>query len=114
MSETPGAPVAVSCYDPVTRRPRLLAEQCLTCIYLPGNRMSLRPGRLKAMTAEALREGRQGVICHDTLPYGRQPEFGSALCRGFYDTYGAQSNFVRVIERIGGFTVVSLPVQGTR
>jgi hypothetical protein len=61
------------------------------------------------MTEEALREGSQGIICHDTLSHGAHPSFGPALCRGFYDNYGQQNGFIRVIGRIGGFTEVDPP-----
>jgi hypothetical protein len=101
--------VPESCFDPQTRRPRLLSSQCATCIFRPGNLMHLRAGRLKSMIAEAVQEGSQGVICHDTLSYGAHPDFGGALCRGFYDKFGPQNNFVRVMERLGGFTEVDPP-----
>lgn len=98
-----------SCFDPVTRRPRLLSRQCGTCILLPRNPMRLRPGRLKDLISEALRQGCQGIICHDTLSYGPHPGFGPALCRGFYDQFGPRNNFIRVMERLGGFTEVDPP-----
>jgi hypothetical protein len=93
----PGAP----------RKPRVLRAQCATCIYRPGNPMRLRPGRLREMTLQALRQGCQGVICHDTLY--RSDGFLPALCRGFYDLYGPRNNFIRVMWRIGGFAEVDLP-----
>lgn len=99
----------VSCFPPGGGKPRLLSAQCATCIYRPGNLMRLEAGRLAQMTFDALRQGSQGVICHDTLPYGGHPRFGPAMCRGFYDRYAARSNFIRVISRIGGFTVVDPP-----
>jgi hypothetical protein len=71
--------------------------------------MHLRPGRLRGLIDEALREGCQGIICHDTLSHGEHSDFGPALCRGFYDQYGDRSNFIRVIGRIGGFTEVHPP-----
>lgn len=98
-----------SCFDPVTHRPRLLASQCATCIYLPGNPMHLPAGRLRQMTQDALREGCQGVICHDTLSYGANPGIGPALCRGFYDAFGPRNNFIRIMERLGGFDEVDPP-----
>jgi hypothetical protein len=101
MSET--------CFDSATHRPRLLSRQCETCIFRAGNPMRLRAGRLREMVAGALQQGSQGVICHDTLSYGENPDFGGALCRGFYDGYGTQNNFVRVMERLGGFTEVDPP-----
>jgi hypothetical protein len=101
--------VSETCFDKATHRPRLLSRQCETCIFRPGNLIRLRRGRLKDMVAGALQQGSQGVICHDTLSYGAHPDHGGALCRGFYDAYGPQSNFVRIMERLGGFTEVEPP-----
>jgi hypothetical protein len=98
-----------SCFDPVTHRPRLLTGQCSTCIFRPGNPMRLRPGRLRQMVSDACQEGTQGIICHSTLSYGEHPGFGGALCRGFYDAAGHRNNFVRIMERLGGFTEVDPP-----
>ena len=98
-----------SCAPPGGGKPRLLSERCETCIFGAGNPMRLRPGALKSLTEDALREGSQGVICHDTLSYGAYPDFGGALCRGFYDNFGPRNNFIRVMERLGGFTEVNPP-----
>jgi hypothetical protein len=98
-----------SCYPRNGGKPRLLSRQCETCIYRPGNLMHLSTGRLKSMTEDACREGCQGVICHDTLDYGGNPEFGGALCRGFYDNFGSRNGFIRIIERLGGFDEVDPP-----
>jgi hypothetical protein len=61
------------------------------------------------MTRSALREGCQGVICHDTLP-GNDAGTLPALCRGFYDKFGYRNNFIRVMGRIGGFDEVDPPL----
>lgn len=98
-----------SCFDPATKRPRLLTDKCSTCIFRPGNPMHLSPGRVKSMVREAIQNGSQGIICHQTLSYGDNPDFGGALCRGFYDSYGPQNNFIRIMERLGGFTEVTPP-----
>jgi hypothetical protein len=98
-----------SILDKTTRRPRLLSEQCQTCIFRQGNPMHLRPGRLKEMCNEANREGSQGIVCHDTLTYGNHPDYGPALCRGYYDAMGYLNNFVRIMERLGGFQEVAPP-----
>ncbi len=98
-----------SCAPPGGGKPRLLSEQCETCIFGPGNPMHLRAGALKSLTNDALQQGSQGVICHDTLSYGAYPDFGGALCRGFYDQFGPRNNFIRVMERLGGFTEVDPP-----
>ena len=65
------------------------------------------------MVRAALQQGQQGIICHQTLSYGEHPDFGGALCRWFYDTYGSQNNFIRCITRIGGFEEVELPKDDT-
>jgi hypothetical protein len=31
------------------------------------------------------------VVCHDTLTYGDFPDYGPAICRGFYDAYKDKS-----------------------
>jgi hypothetical protein len=98
-----------SCLSRATQRPRLLTAQCETCILRPGNPMRLSRGRLKSMIQGALAEGSQGIICHDTLTYGEYPDFGPALCRGFYDAYGRLSNFIRIMGRLGGFDEVDPP-----
>jgi len=100
-----------SCY--VNGRPRVLTEQCSTCIGRPGNLMHLQAGRVKKMVNAGLEEGSQGIICHQTLSYGGH-DTGGALCRWFYDTYGPQNNFIRCIERIGGFTEIEPPELFTR
>jgi hypothetical protein len=71
--------------------------------------MHLSSGRLREMVNGGLEDGSQGIICHQTLTYGDHKDHGGALCRWFYDTYGPQNNFIRCIERIGGFTEVEPP-----
>ena len=96
--------------DPETGKPRLLSAQCLTCIGRPGNPMDLRPGRVRQMVRDALTDGSQGIVCHETVPYrgnpaGRQ----AALCRWFWQTYGYRVNFIRVMARLGGWKLVDPP-----
>jgi hypothetical protein len=89
-------------------KPRVLSEQCSTCIGRPGNLMQLRPGRLREMVQGAVNGG--GIACHQTLSYGGHPDFGgAALCRWFYDCYGHLCNLVRIYWRLGGFTEVEPP-----
>lgn len=54
---------------------------CPTCIFLPGNRMHLNPGRVEQMRADADRDG--GCIpCHETI-HGQASQ--EAVCRGYFD-----------------------------
>jgi hypothetical protein len=97
--------------DPVLGKTRLLARQCSTCIFHPGNRMHLAPGRLKQMVDDALAEG-SFVICHATLPYGPvHPEAEPAICRGFADRYTTWR--LQVIARLFGFVEVHPPGEST-
>lgn len=90
--------------------PRLLARKCETCIFQPGNKMHLEPGRVRAMVTKALQDGGY-ITCHATLPYGEHPDFGEAICRGFYDAHGPSSNLIRIYGRLGGFDEVAPPAK---
>lgn len=90
--------------------PRVLAEKCSTCIFHSGNRMHLKSGRVKEMTEDALNGGGY-ITCHHTLPFGQYPEAGEAICRGFFDAFGPQSNVIRVWGRLGGFVEVPDPAE---
>lgn len=95
--------------DPVTHKPRLMSEQCTTCVFRPGNLMHLSPGRLKELIGSNTGPEALGLVCHQTLSYGAHPETGAAFCRGFYDSYGHLANYIRIMERLGGFTEVDPP-----
>ncbi|GAB3852291.1 hypothetical protein ACFPIJ_42220 [Dactylosporangium cerinum] len=102
------APPPLSVGDPVTGKTRLLARQCATCIFRPGNQMHLAPGRLKTMVEQAIVDGSY-VICHDTLPYGNFPEAQPAVCRGFADRYRTWR--LQVIACLFGFVDVEPPAE---
>jgi hypothetical protein len=92
--------------DRATMKSRLLTEQCSTCIFRPGNPMSLEPGRLKDMVGQA--KSKEGfIVCHATLrgvaPKGVRP----AICRGFFDRYSTQA--LQVLGRLFGFLLVEPP-----
>lgn len=80
--------------------PRVCADRCATCIFHPGNRMQLRPGRVRQMVRDSLAGG-GFITCHSTLPSTAGPG-RAAVCRGFFDAYGHLSNLLRVWSRIGG------------
>jgi hypothetical protein len=62
---------------------RVLARQCGTCIFRPGNPCRLAPGRAEQVIAANLRADAL-LTCHATLPYGAYPGFGPAVCAGFW------------------------------
>jgi len=62
------------------------------------------------MVREAIAGG-GSITCHKTLSYGEYPDYGEAVCRGFYDTVGERTNVIRVINRLGGFREVPPPTK---
>lgn len=71
---------------------RIQAEKCETCIFHPGNRMKLRPGRVKQMVDDSVNEG-TAIICHDTLGESEQ-----AVCHGFYEAHKTMP--LQIAERL--------------
>jgi hypothetical protein len=85
---------SLTVYDEQSRL-HVLRAQCSSCIFLPGNRMSLRSGRVREMVAEC--DARDtNVICHQTLVDGVQ----GAFCRGSVDRRAGQA--VRIFGRLPG------------
>lgn len=92
--------------DPATGRVRLMERRCGTCIFRPGNRMHLEPGRVKDMVDTCVE--RQGhVVCHDTLAHNDKGLPG-AVCRGFeqHPAGAARSLAVRFLKATGRVTLV--------
>lgn len=96
--------------DRTTGRPRVLSAKCRTCIFLPNNKMDLRPGRLKEMVEGSIENG-SWITCHSTLEYGPYPDAEPAICRGFYDAHGENSWGIRLAEAVGGCVEVAPPDQ---
>ena len=103
-------PERLSVADEALGKTRLLAEQCITCIFRPGNLMFLGPGRLRQLVDEA-RSSAGYIICHETLPYADSP-VPPAICRGFADRYSTWQ--LQIIGRLWGFVEVEPPNRGDR
>lgn len=63
----------------------VMDDMCATCVFHPGNRMNLMPGRLKDMVSTSI-ENQSTIACHDTLADG----IDNAACRGFFDRYAGR------------------------
>jgi hypothetical protein len=74
-------------------RIRVMAKCCPTCIFLPGNLMLLRPGRLREMV-EGVREIECVIPCHETLGQEEQ-----ALCLCQFNA--AKQRRLQVAEELG-------------
>jgi hypothetical protein len=97
--------------DPATGLSRLLSERCSTCILRPGDKMHLGPEQTAAFVRRALAEG-TFVVCHQTLTYGDHPDFGPAICRGFFDAFAGRSPALRLLRAFGRLIEVAQPRPG--
>ena len=95
--------------DPGTGLSRLLSERCGTCILSPGDPMHLGPERTAAFIKQVLAE-RSYVVCHDTLTYGDFPDYGPAICRGFFDAYRTRSAALLILQAGRRLTEVPPPL----
>lgn len=76
---------------------RVMRVRCPTCIFEPGNRMRLQPGRVRDMVDDALSDPEAGtIVCHDTMDDCTQ-----AICRGFFDRYRNDVQLVQIACRLG-------------
>ncbi len=67
-------------------------DKCPTCIFHPGNRMHLAPGRVSEMVQEALAV-QSAIVCHSTL------DGDNAVCHGFWEHH--QTAPLQIAERLG-------------
>lgn len=72
----------------------VVAEKCDTCVFHPGNRMSLQPGRLADLIKDNV-DAESALQCHKTLPYSPEQKPG-AVCRGFFDSYALETPPLRL------------------
>jgi hypothetical protein len=77
---------------------RIMAAQCSTCIFRPGNLMELNRGRLRDMV-ERTAAADTNVICHQTLdePLG-------ALCHGSVEQQPGQ--MARIAYRLNSVELI--------
>ena len=95
--------------DPATGLSRLLSERCGTCILRPGDPMYLGPERTAAFIRQVLAAGSY-VVCHQTLTYGDFPDYGPAICRGFFDSYRDRSRNLLILQAGRRLTEVPPPL----
>jgi hypothetical protein len=87
----------------------VLSEKCATCILRPGDPMHLGPARATAFIRQVLDAGSY-VVCHDTLTYGDFPDYGPAICRGFFDGYRDRTRDLLLLQAARRLTEVPPPV----
>jgi hypothetical protein len=87
-------------------RVHVMAERCPTCIFRPGNLMTLNPGTVKEMVDDCLKRDAGNIPCHHTL-YRRDAD--QAICRGFWDGYADRIQLLQVADRLGMVTFDQIP-----
>jgi hypothetical protein len=88
-------------------RVHVLSERCDTCVFRPGNLMSLNPGRMKDLV-ETNRERDTAFACHQTI---YRDDRDQAICRGYYDAYGKEITPLRMATAFGIIAEVEPPTK---
>lgn len=70
----------------------VMNKKCSTCIFRPGNLMTLAKGRVKEMVEDSIADG-AAITCHKTIHGQAEQE---AICRGFFDSYADQVPALRL------------------
>lgn len=76
----------------------VMVERCSTCVFHPGNLMRLEDGRLKDLVSQNLARD-TALVCHKTIY--EEEYVQKAVCRGFYDAYGAEVTPLRMAQALG-------------
>jgi hypothetical protein len=85
---------------------RVLSRRCRTCITREGNPFGAE------RSAEVIeRNVAVGALltCHSTLPYGEHPDFGPAVCAGFWAQHAMQTAAGRIARFMIGVTRINPP-----
>jgi hypothetical protein len=85
---------------------RVLSRRCKTCITRKGNPFG--PDRSAEVLAANVAAGAL-LTCHSTLPYGPHPDFGPAVCAGFWARHGMQTAAGRIAGFMLGITRINPP-----
>jgi hypothetical protein len=94
--------------DTGTGQVRVLERRCGTCIFRPGDPMHLGAARTRQVIEENLRAGAL-LTCHTTLPYGPHPDFGPAVCAGFWARHRNDVPIGRLAELLLGILRIPPP-----
>jgi hypothetical protein len=89
----------------------VLRKQCATCIFRAEGRELFGLDRVDDVIrgnvdASAL------LTCHSTLPYGPYPDFGPAVCAGFWARHGPITAAGRIAKFMIGVTRIAPPGEG--
>jgi hypothetical protein len=89
-------------------RVRVLKHRCATCIFRPNDPMYLGADHTAGVIARNVEVGAL-LTCHATLSYGANPNFGPAVCNGFWSEYGLATEAGLIAFHLIGITHVEPP-----
>lgn len=85
---------------------RVLSHRCSTCLFRRGHPF----GEDRAAEVIETNVARGALLtCHTTLPYGPYPDFGPAVCAGFWARHGMQTAAGRIARFLLGIVRVRPP-----
>jgi hypothetical protein len=94
--------------DHNTGKVRVLSRRCGTCILWRDDRSPVSEQRAGEVIDTNVAAGSL-LTCHSTLPYGPYPEFGPAVCAGFWVKHGHRTAAGRLAEHLLGVIRVHPP-----
>lgn len=92
---------------------RVLSHRCSTCIFRRGAPMGLTQARFEEVVCDNVDAGAL-LTCHATLPYGAHPDFGPAVCAGFWARHGMQTAAGRLARFMLGITRIEPPEEASQ
>ena len=87
---------------------RILSHRCGSCIFRPGAPMRLSRAHFDEIVRRNVDAGAL-LTCHSTLPYGDRPDFGPAVCAGFWTQHAMSTAAGRMARFMLGITRIAPP-----
>lgn len=87
-------------------RIHIMAEQCTTCVFRPGNLMRLAPGRLHDLIETNLTAD-TAFACHQTI---YRETVDEAICHGYHHAYADRVTPLRLARELGLIAWVTPPI----
>lgn len=100
MTRTRAARDPSDVLDHAAGKVRVLAARCQTCVFRAEGREIFGEDRCEEVIRRNV-EANALLTCHETLPYGPHPEFGPAVCAGFWARHGLATAAGRLARLIG-------------
>jgi hypothetical protein len=94
--------------DRETGKVRVLRRRCETCVFRAEGREIFGAGRVRDLVRQNIEAGAL-LTCHSTLPYGPYPEFGPAVCAGFWARHGLSTAAGRIAAFMIGLVRIAPP-----